>query len=170
MPRYRIRKARLVGCAGAVFLLQTAVLHRFSPGWGRPDLICLLAAFLALEATPAGALWSGLGLGLVRDLGSGGPLGGSALALLPVVALMLLVRDRPYRGAGMDVALALGFVLGFSVLEAAGALIHAPAAGPAHLLRVAVGQSLLSAAVAFPLFFLFQHIGVVRAGRGGFGP
>jgi rod shape-determining protein MreD len=152
----------------AAFVLQSAVVHRLCPGWGRPDLICLLAAFIALEATAPGAFWSGLALGILRDLGSAAPLGSGALAMLPAVALLLGVRDRFYETHAVDVGLALVFVLTFSVLEAAGAMIHSPGAPFATLSVVALGQSLFSAALAFPVFVLLRKTGVVRTGRPAF--
>lgn len=101
-------------------------------------------------------------MGVLRDMGSAGPLGLSSLALIPPVFLLLALRDRFFRGEAMDVGLALIFMLGFSLLEAFGITLLSPALNPAGVLRTGLGQSLLSAALAFPLFVLWDGAGLVQ--------
>jgi rod shape-determining protein MreD len=128
-------------------------VHRFSHRFLRPDLVLLLVVFLALEAPPPHALWAALVLGLLRDLGSAGRLGASALVLLPATALLAaatrrLVRESPL----VDAALTLAFVAGCGAALAVGTALLSPGADLGPLLARAGGQAAFTAALS-PLAF-----------------
>ncbi len=156
-----IRKVRLVSVALVLFLVQAAVINRFSVAWGKPALLCLLAAFLSLYAPMPDLMWGVLGLGILRDCGTGGEFGISALAVLPATAVVISLRGRFFRGGAMDVALALIFMLVFSLVEATGVILFAGVSPIWALGGIAIGQSLLSAILAFPFFFFAECVGIV---------
>ena len=157
-----IRKIRLVLCIGVLFLLQATVVHRFSYRSLQPDLLLLAAAYLAMEADFRGALWAALAIGLLRDLGSSGRLGTSALLLVPACAALVVLRERLMRGSFViDLALAVLFVLTFSIGEAVLSLIFVPGTGLRELLMQALGRTAYSAALTPMLYAGFGAIGIV---------
>ena len=161
-----IRKLRLTACVAALLLLQTTVVHRFSYGFVRFDLLSLLVAFLALEASPKATVWSALAIGLLRDLTSCGRVGTSALLFVAGACGLLFLRERVIRQhIGTDLLLVFAFVLFCSAAWAAGeaALAGGPQLGP--LLRRALGTAAFTALLS-PFFFpLFEKAGFVRAER-----
>jgi rod shape-determining protein MreD len=157
-----VRKVRLALCVAVLFLLQAALVPRFSYGVLRPDLLVLVAAFLALEADYRGALWSVFAIGLLRDLGSIGRLGGSGLLLVPACAGLVLLREHLVRESFLtDLVLAGLFVLAFSVGEAALSDLFVSGAGLRVLLTQALGQAAFTAALAPLLFAAFEGVGIV---------
>lgn len=157
-----IRKSRLVLCIAVLFLLQAAVVHRFSYHFLQPDLLLLAAAYLALEADFRGALWSAFAIGLLRDLGSSGRMGGSALLLVPVCAALVVLREHLMRESFLtDLALAVLFVLTFSIGEAVLSFLFVPGAGLHELLVQALGRAVFSAALTPMLYAAFGALGLV---------
>jgi len=122
-----ISKGRLALFALVLVLVQAAVAYRYSYGILRVDLLYILAAYLALEASPKGALWSALAIGLLRDLASCARPGTSAAALVTATGALLVLRGRIYRE-------------------------NWP-----FLLWSALGQAALTAAFAPLFFFLFER-------------
>ncbi|MFW5915306.1 MAG: rod shape-determining protein MreD [Planctomycetota bacterium] len=162
VPRYHPAKLRLAAAAGIMFLLQTAVIHRISLSWGRPDLICLLGGFLALRMRVDRGVWWLMGLGFLRDMGSAGPPGISMLAFLPALAAIVGIRNRFFRGDPMDILLVFLFILIFSVTEGTLVLLLTSGYHLSSMLQTGLGQSFLSAAIAYPLFFIFDSTGIMR--------
>ncbi len=157
-----VRKLRLVFCIGVLFLLQASVVHRFSYRYLRPDLLLIAAAYLALEADYAGALWCGFAIGLLRDLGSSGRLGLSALLLVPACAVLVLLREHLVRETFLtDLALAGLFILVFSLGEAAADFVFLRGSGAGVLLAQAFGQTAFSIALTPLLFVVLGGFGVV---------
>ncbi len=157
-----VRKLRLTLCVAVLFLLQVSVVHRFSLHYLRPDLLVVLAAYLALEADYAGALWSGFAIGLLRDLGSTGRLGAGALLLVPACAALVLLREHLVRETFLtDLVLAGLFILCFSLGEAAVDLVFVRGSGAGVLLGQALGQTAFSLALTPLLFVALGGIGLV---------
>lgn len=157
-----IRKIRLALCLALLFVLQVTVAHRFAYGILRPDLLCLAAAFLALEADFGGALWGALTVGLLRDMGSCGRLGASALTLLPLSGAMSFVKDRLMReSAWADLALTFAYVAACGLMDAVGAWAFTAGASLAELVPRAFGQALFSAALSPLLFTALTWAGIV---------
>jgi rod shape-determining protein MreD len=157
-----VHKVRTIVCVAVLFMVQVTIVHRFSYRFLRPDLLCLAAAYLALEASLGGALWSAFGLGILRDLGSAGRLGASPLLLIPASALLFLIRGQLVReSVWADMLLTFAYVL---VCGAAHALVSAaftPGPQAGELMGVALGQAAFTAALS-PLFFLaFAKLGLV---------
>lgn len=158
-----IRKDKLILCAALMFVLQVTISHRLSYRALRFDLLYLLVAFLALEATPSGALWSALGLGLLRDLGSSGRLGSSAVLMVLGAAGLLDLRGRLFRETALaNMLLVFVFVLFCGVVDAGVVAIAERYAQWGTLLGRAMGQALLTAAICPVLFLLYECIGLVE--------
>jgi len=152
-----------VVCALALLLIQVAVAHRLSYGILRFDLLYLLAAYMALEASPRGALGSALFIGLLRDMGSTGPVGAGAVVVVLGVGATLWLRGRVYREMVLtDVVLVFLFVLLCGGLEATGlALLYASAQWGA-LMGCAFGQAVLTAALCPLMFAAYRRAGVLE--------
>ena len=166
-----IRPGRFILCVALAFLLQTTVVHRFAYGPLRPDLLLLVAAFAGLEAGPRGALLSAFCLGLLRDLGSAGPLGASALFMVPAAGVLAILRGHLLRDSPWtDLALTFAFVL---VVGLAGALLTwLVSAGGAlgALLPRAVGQAAFTTALSPLAFAALAWAGMVEKWDTAFGP
>ncbi len=156
-----IRKARFILCAAVLYLLQVAVVPRFSYGPLRPDLLAAAAVFLGLEADRAPVLWGAFALGLLHDLGSAGPFGLGPLLLVPVVyglwrAKAQLVRDS----ALLDLGLTFAAVLAWGTARVLVGV--ALTAGTLRaLLPAALGQAAFTAALSPLLFLALARAGVV---------
>ncbi len=160
-----IRKVRLALCIAALFLIQVTLAHRLSYRFLRPDLLLLCAAYLALESDFRGALWAALILGLLRDLGSAGPIGASALLMVPAAAGLNSLKEHLVRkSAVMDALLALLYFLSVGVLYAMGTVLTTSGALP-RLMLGALGQAVYTAALSPLLFAGFDQIGLVEEQR-----
>ena len=158
-----IRKGRLILCAAVLFLIQATVAHRLSGAFVRFDLLYLLAGFLALEANEDGALWAALCIGLLRDLGSAGRLGGSAVLLVLGVAGLVHVRGRIYREVFVtDVLFVFALVLFCGVGHAMGVALVGRYAQWEPLLTRALGQALVTAVLYPPFAHIFDAIGLLE--------
>jgi rod shape-determining protein MreD len=157
-----VRKVRLVLCVAALFLLQATVVHRFSVGALRPDLLYLGASFLALEADFTGALWGAFGIGLLSDLGSCGRLGASTLLLVPASALLAVLRRHLMRdSAWTDLVLTFAYVLAVGLVSAAFVAAFTPGGRIAQLALRALGQAAFTAALSPLVFAALTAVGVV---------
>jgi rod shape-determining protein MreD len=162
-----VRTGRLVVAALLIYLLQTTVVHRFSYGPLRPDLLCALAAFLALEADARGALIGAALIGLLEDLGSVGRLGVSALVLVAATAGLLALRARLVREtAWMDLLLTFLYVLAFGLVAGGAVWLQLPEARFGELVGDAAGQAAFTAALAPLLFPVICRTGLVRRRSG----
>jgi len=158
-----IRKGRFAACAAVLFLLQSAVVHRFSHGPLRPDLLWAAAAFLGLEARFGPALWGAFALGLLRDLGSCGTLGAGPLVFVPAVAGLALLQDRLLRESPWtDLALVLLSTLAVGAASALGTWAFSQGGHLGPLAAGAAGQAAFTTALSPLLFAALVHLGVVH--------
>ena len=136
-----IRRFRFVLLAAALFLIQTALVHRFTHRFLRPDVLCVAAVYLALEAHFRDALWGGF------VLATGG---------------LLFLRDRLMRDSFLtDLILTFAYVLFCGVVHALATAAVTTGPQSAALLERAFGQAAFTTAVG-PLFFAtFAKLGVV---------
>jgi rod shape-determining protein MreD len=166
--RHFIRPGRLSLCVLIAFLFQVSVAHRFFWGPLRFDMLYLLAAFLALEAPEEGTLWAILAIGLVRDLGSGGRPGLNPLTMLPAAVVLMLLSRRIYRDEILsDMVLVFAFVLMADGCQALGTVWLSEGGEAGVLLRYALGEAAVTAALSPFLFYLFDRVGLVEH-AGGF--
>ncbi len=153
-------RVRLAASVAALFLLQAAVVPRFTHLTFRPDLLLLVPAFVALEGSFRAAAWTALCVGLVRDLGSAGPLGLTPLVLVPATVALCAMRERLVRGRlAVDLALTFAYVFACGLVLAA--VQEAGSAGRFAATEVAFGQALVSTAVAPVLFLVLRNARVV---------
>lgn len=157
-----VRKVRLVLCVAVLFLLQATVVHRFSVGPFRPDLLYLAAVFLALEADYPGALWGAFGIGLLSDLGSCGRLGAGPLLLVPASALLVVLRRYLMReSAWTDLVLTFAYVLAVGLVSAAFVAAFTPGGRIGELTLRALGQAVFTTALSPLVFAALTAVGVV---------
>ena len=158
-----IRRTRFIMCAAVVFLVQTTVVHRFTHGPLRPDLLLLLAAFVALEADAPAALVCAFCLGLLRDLGSVGPLGASSLVLVPATGVLVMLRSHLLRDSPWtDLVLTFGYVLGVGLVGGLIACLPSAAGELSALPARAGGQAAFTTALSPLVFALLARLGIVR--------
>jgi len=163
-----IRKARLVVCIAALFLLQVTLAHRFTYRFLRPDLLYTIAVFIALEADSRGALCSAFALGILRDLGSSGRLGTSAFLFVLASYGMLWLRERLMRErAWVDMVLVFGYVLVCELAQAAGVALATAWVSADDFMPRALGVAIYTSALSPLLFAAFARLGLVapRPGR-----
>lgn len=110
--------------------LDSGVGGLFSIGWlggAAPSLVAVLVAFVALQASPASALWAGWWAGLLLDAapGSGGSgtapivLGPGALGLTAAAWFVLLCRGMLFRARGVTLVVVAGVVAASAALVVA---------------------------------------------------
>jgi rod shape-determining protein MreD len=166
-----VRRTRFALCLLCTYLVQVALVPRFSLGALRMDLLVLLAAFMALEADFTSALVGVFAAGLLRDLGGGGRLGASALLFLLTVPPLLVLREYLLRENPLtDWALTAVWLLALAVLTAVGKSLFTPGPQLAVLLRATGGQALMTALVAPLVFVLLHRAGIVENPEARFGP
>jgi len=149
-----------------MFLLQATVAHRFSYGILRFDLLYLLAAYVALEANPRGALVSALLIGLLRDMGSTGAMGANALIMALAAWGLTAVRSHVARELILaDAMLVFLFALFCGGVEAGGIALFNGSAQWGSLMGQAFGQAALTAVLCPLLFAAYRRIGLVDRPR-----
>jgi len=157
-----IRKGRLIICVAVLFLLQATLVHRFSQRFLRLDLLYVVVAYLALEADFKGALWGAFLVGMLRDLGSCGRLGASALLFVLATWATLWLRSYLVRESiWTDLALVFAYVLLCELAYGLGTAALTPGAQAADLLPRALGQAVFTTAVSPLLFAAFIKARVV---------
>ena len=87
-----MRLSGLMILLAAAILAASILLPRYAPGWMGVDVFAFLLVFLAIRAPTEETLPLCWFTGLVRDLLSGGPLGGYALLYLLAGVVLLRVR------------------------------------------------------------------------------
>ncbi len=158
----RIRILRLIAAAFAVSVLQQSLMHRYSYGYISFDLIALLAAFLSINVTDRNTLWAVTGLGLLRDLGSAGRLGLSAISFLPALLLVWALKERFDRTTMVsELSLSFLFLLCAGMVYASGTLLLTPGI-TLSFFGHAVGRAFFSMLLAPPLFALFTIAGIIE--------
>ncbi len=96
---------RLLAVAAAALVVELTMLTNVAWAGARPDLLVPVVAFAALFAPdPSRALGLAWGAGLMRDLGTAGPLGQYALIYLVIAWTIaglrpLLFREHPFTQA-----------------------------------------------------------------------
>jgi len=162
-----VRKVRFTLCVAVLFLLQVTVMHRFTYGILRPDLLYLAVIFLALEAGFAGALAGAFALGLLHDLASAGGFGASALLFLPASAALVLMRGHLLRESLMtDMVLAFFYVLACGLASAVGVAAFTSGGRIAELAPLALGQAIFTAALSPLVFAAFVGMRLVDKSSG----
>jgi len=141
MPKYSTAKLLVLGAVALVF--ELTLLERWSLKDARPEALLSLACFAALFARDSsqGLLASWL-IGLLKDVGSSGPLGLHALLFLGAGAVVLQIRQVLYRESPLT-QLAVTFIAACWVNLAA-ALVVAVSVGGIPV-GVLLGRTLLSA-------------------------
>lgn len=157
-----LRRKRVAVCMLVLLVVQAGVMHRFSFGGWRVDLMLLLAAYLSLHAAEKPALICALAIGLLRDLTSLGRPGESAVACVAATCAVLLVRDKVFRRRmAMQVLFVFGFVALCGTVQGGGTFVLLRGSRLGTLLKGVWGQALLTTALTPPVFALFEWAGLL---------
>jgi len=145
---------------GAVALAaELTVLDGWSLKGARPEALLSLACFAALFARDSsqGLLASWL-IGLLKDLGSAGPLGLHALLFLAAGAVVLQIRQVLYRESPMT-QLAVAFIAACWVNLAAAIIVALTVGGipPGVIVGRTLLSALLTAVLTVPLHFTLSQ-------------
>lgn len=162
MIRINIKKTRFVLVALAVSIVQQCLVHRYSAGYFSIDLVVLLGAFIAINAPDKKALWAAFFLGMLRDFGSVGMMGGAVLSMLPPVLIVLSIRERLYRNNIIsDTVFSLIFLLSFGFIYGTLMLIFSSGVSLAYYYH-ALGSAALTMVVTPPFFVLLRLSGFLE--------
>lgn len=163
MTRYSTSKLVLLGAVALAF--ELTVLEAWSVKGGRAELLLSLACFAALFAGDSlqglSASWT---LGLLKDLGSAGPLGLHALLFLGAGWVVLQIRQVLFRESPLT-QLGVTFIAACWVNLAAAIAVSISVGGiPFGVIVVkTLLSALLTAGVSVPIHFtLMQAKGLVR--------
>jgi rod shape-determining protein MreD len=157
MNRYSTTKLTVL--AGAALAFEITVLDTFSFRGARAEVLLALACFAALFARDSrqglAAAWIA---GLVKDLGSAGPLGLHALLFLAAGWVVLQVRQVLFREAPLT-QLTVAFVATCWVNTASALFVSATSGGipPMVILGKTLLAALLTAAATPVMLFLFRR-------------
>ncbi|MGB0412271.1 MAG: hypothetical protein ACPGFA_11830 [Pikeienuella sp.] len=153
----------LISFGWVAILLELAPLNKAAGALPSPDILFCVVAFLVMRR-PGGA--PGiliLGLGLARDLLSGGPVGLGALALLATAeALRVMAEPLRRRARGYEFAAVAVLALGATVAKIIILTATLAALPPLDLLGM---RLLMTVGTYFIVFFLFRQILRIRAER-----
>ena len=143
---------RLLAVAVAALVVETTLLSEFAWAGARPDLLVPVIAFAALfAAEPSRALFAAWGAGLLRDLGTAGPLGQHALIYLVLAWAIAGLRPLLFREHPLTQA-AVGAIAGAVAALASAACTAAFAGGvPLGLCFARAGSSALVTALVAPV-------------------
>jgi rod shape-determining protein MreD len=135
--------AKLLGLGAVALAFELTLLERWSLKGARPEALLSLACFAALFARDSSqgliASWM---IGLLKDLGSAGPLGLHALLFLGAGWVVLQIRQVLYRESPLT-QIAVTFIAACWVNLAAAIVVAITVGGIP--LGVLVGRTLLSA-------------------------
>lgn len=161
MSRRGFAIPKFAGVAVAALALELTLLDLFSIHGARAEILLALACFAALFArTPQQGLMTAWILGLIKDLGSAGPLGLHALLFLAMAAAVLRAR-RPLDQWLPVMRLALPFMAACAVNFATALFVSVTSgalSGDLMVTRILV--SAFATALAAPVLFLI--LGRVR--------
>jgi len=158
MVKYSTGKLALVAAAALAF--ELTLLEAWSVGGVRAELLLSLACFAALFARDSaqGLLASWL-IGLLKDLGSAGPLGLHAMLFLGAGWVVLQIRQILFRESPLT-QLGVAFVAACWVNVAAAIVVSISVGGIPF--GVIVGKTLLSglltAGITVPLHLALMHV------------
>lgn len=147
----------LIGYAAVA--AQNTLCGFMAVGRVAPDLVLAVAIFLALVAPTYPALYAAWGLGLARDMTSGGPLGAWALLFLLAAAGVILCRRHFYiekAPARLAVSVLAAVAVNAAYLAAEGATSGRRVPLGAGALQV-LGRSLYTGAAAAVVAWLLGH-------------
>ena len=158
MTKYSTFKLLLLGAVLLAF--ELTVLDRWSVSGARAEALLSLACFAALFARDSGqgllAAWL---IGLLKDLGSAGPLGLHALLFLAAGGVVLQIRQVLFRESPLT-QLAVTFVAACWVNLAAAIVVSLSVGGIP--LGVIAGKTLLSAlltaVLTIPMHATLSHV------------
>src|SRR6516162_2687347 len=153
MAKYSTGKLALLGAAALA--LELTLCDSWSVGGVRAEVMLSLACFAALFARDSGqGLLASWLIGLLKDLGSAGPLGLHALLFLGAGAVVLQIRQILFRESPLT-QLAVTFIAACWVNLAAAVVVAIGVGGIPT--GVIVGKTLLSAlltaGLAIPMLF-----------------
>ena len=141
MVKYSTGKLALLAAAALAF--ELTLLESWSVGGARAELLLSLACFAALFARDSGqGLLASWLIGLLKDLGSAGPLGLHALLFLGAGWVVLQIRQILFRESPLT-QLGITFVAACWVNLAAAIVVSITVGGIPF--GVIVGKTLLSA-------------------------
>ena len=166
----RPRPFRLMLLGYLAVVLQTTLVPRMALGPAVPDVLLVVVVYVGLTAPPYPALLTGWGVGLAKDVTSGGPLGAWAALFLGVAGLVVVLRGRFFLGRTVARALLVGLVavgvgllyLAVCALSGAGDAAAVEGSAPVPVcwigcLGKASADAAYSALLAVPLFkFLYR--------------
>ena len=157
MTRYRTSKLLFLGAV--LLACELTVLDRWAVQGARPEALLSLACFAALFARDSGqGLLASWLIGLLKDLGSAGPLGLHALLFLGAGWVVLQIRQILYRESPLT-QVGVAFVAACWVNLAAAIVVSISVGGIP--LGVMVGKTLLSAlltaGITVPLHLTLMH-------------
>lgn len=157
MVKYSTGKIALLAAAALAF--ELTLLETWSLGGTRPELLLSLAVFAALFARDSGqGLLASWIIGLLKDVGSAGPLGLHALLFLVTGWIVLQVRQILFRESPLT-QLGVAFVAACWVNLAAAIVVAVSVGGIPF--GVIVGKTLLSAlltaVVTVPIHITLMH-------------
>ena len=143
-----------------VALVQSTLSPRLQIGAVWPDFMLLVVVSWALLGRLAEALVWSLAGGLVVDLMSGGPFGGTGLAVMVATLAAAAAAERVFRGrAVLPLVTALVATLAFhGAYLFALLLVGQPVDGLEALLRVALPAAVYNSALSLPVYGLMAAI------------
>ncbi|MBI3856543.1 MAG: rod shape-determining protein MreD [Planctomycetes bacterium] len=157
MVKYSTGKLAVLGAAALAF--ELTLLESWSLGGARAEALLPLACFAALFARDsAQGLVASWIIGLLKDVGSAGPLGLHALLFLGAGWVVLQIRQILYRESPLT-QLGVTFIAACWVNLAAAIVVSISVGGIPF--GVMIGKTLLSslltAAIAVPLHLTLMH-------------
>jgi len=143
-----------------VALVQSTLSPRLQIGAVWPDFMLLVVVSWALLGRLTEALVWSLAGGIVVDLTSGGPFGGTGFALMVATLAAAVMAEGVFRGrAILPIVTALVATLAFhGVYLLALLLVGQPIDGLDAFLRVALPAAVYSAALSLPVYGLMAAI------------
>ncbi|HKS15973.1 MAG TPA: rod shape-determining protein MreD [Planctomycetota bacterium] len=118
MKNYSV--VRLLAVAAAALVVELTLMSGLAWAGARPDLLVPIVAFAALFATePSRALGTAWAVGLMRDLGTAGPLGQYALIYLVLAWSITALRPLLFREHPLTQVAVGGIAAAFAGLAAA---------------------------------------------------
>ena len=157
--------AGLLLLAAAALVVETTLLSGVAWAGARPDLLMPVVMFAALFfPDPSRALGAAWGAGLLRDLGSAGPLGQYALIYLVVAFCMAGARGMIFREHPLTQAAVGGIGAGAAGLASAACTAAFTGGVPLGLCFARAGVSALATALVAPIaiYMLSRNRLVVR--------
>jgi rod shape-determining protein MreD len=158
-PVHKYSTAKLLILGAVALAFELTLLERWSLKGARPEALLSLACFAALFARDSSqglaASWM---IGLLKDLGSAGPLGLHALLFLGAGWVVLQIRQVLYRESPLT-QIAVTFIAACWVNLAAAVIVAVTVGGipPGVLLGKTALSAVLTALVTVPLHFTLSQ-------------